>query len=215
MKQLLANFKDYNLYRIGSEYLNKIADFVVRENYIHHKQGQYPSNMREEINQVYKEEKSYLPQSQIFIAEDKAGKLIGCIRVLLWDNHSQLPMERIFGINPLTKVPNAKTKTFWHVGRFAIDDLCGIPSLLLFKQLMALVIRPIVNSSNGCMLAETDCKLLHIMNLLTMKTCSFCKGQVYLGSETIPIYALKNDLKTFYNKNKSLLQSKYNRKIAA
>lgn len=207
MKHCLANFKDYNLYRIGSESLDRIADFVVRENYMHHKKGQYPRNMREEIHQVYKEEKSYLPGSQIFIAEDKAGKLIGCIRVLLWDNHSQLPMTRIFGVNPLAEVPDAERKSFWHVGRFAIDGLCGIPSLLLFKQLMALVIRPIVNSSNGCMLAETDSKLLHIMNLLTMKTNAFCKGQVYLGSETIPIYALESGFESFYKRYKTLLLS--------
>jgi hypothetical protein len=75
-----------------------------------------------------------------------------------------------------------------------------IPSVSLFKQLMAYAIHPIYQEQDGFMIAECDSKLLRVMNLLGIKTVRLSNGLNYLGSETIPVYADKKGLTAFYQK---------------
>jgi len=50
---------------------------------------------------------------------------------------------------------------YWHIGRFAIAKDSEISTLTLFKQLMALAVKPIVEDKYSYMIAEIDSKLLN------------------------------------------------------
>lgn len=117
-----------------------------------------------------------------------------------WNKVVLLPIQKIFNINPLDCINSSCNSTYWHVGRFAIDSCMEIPSVSLFKQLMAYAIHPIYQEQDGFMIAECDSKLLRVMNLLGIKTVRLSNGLNYLGSETIPVYADKKGLTAFYQK---------------
>jgi N-acyl-L-homoserine lactone synthetase len=182
------------------EYLRLIAEFTVRMNYLHHTANGGTIEIEDKIESVYLEEQTFSSESQIYIVEDKKENMIGCIRVMKWNKTDLLPVQRLFNINPLNCIERSYNSTYWHVGRFAVDSRKEIPAVSLFKQLMLYAINPIYQEPDGYMIAECDSKLLRVMNLLGIKTVNLGKSICYLGSETIPVYADKKGLATFYLK---------------
>lgn len=207
MKQLVSQYSDYTLYKVGAEYLYKIAEFIVLENYGHHTGNLSSHNLANEIDYVYKEELEYSKTSQIYVLENRLKKIVGCIRVMLWDRLCELPIQKIFNINPLNYIISTEDATFWHIGRFAVSSCLNLSSITLFKKLMFFAIEPICKRSNSYMIAECDSKLLRVMGLLGIKTTKLSNGIHYLGSETIPVYSSKDDLSSFYNSYKHLLNN--------
>lgn len=205
MKRLIITNGDYNIYQVDKNYLYAIAKFVVLENYKHHTNDVCSKNTEEDILKVYKEELQFSSVAYLFIAENHRGKLIGCIRVMKWDKITRLPIHKIFNINLQKCIPCSEAKSFWHIGRFAIDSLNSRSSILLFKQLMICAVHQIICDTHGCMIAETDSKLLRILQLLGIQTHTLGPGIIYLGSETIPLYATKFGLSKFYNSHRHLL----------
>ena len=197
MEQLILKTDDYSVWKADKSCLQELSSFVVTENEKHHHASKTPKETEGDIRKVYQEEAAYAGNSRIFLAKDNEGKIIGSIRVFKWDKDVKLPIEEIFGINPSTAVPGKSD--FWHVGRFAIDSFSGVSTVRLFKQMMALAIRPILEeSSEGCMIAEIDSKLLKVMNALGIGTIQLGPSQDYLSSETVPIYSPRNGLLPFF-----------------
>ncbi|WMI96704.1 hypothetical protein [Bacteroides fragilis] len=205
MEKLIYTNGQYNIWQlVGKENLNELAEFVVRENYKHHVGDFSSESIKNEIYSVYQEELQYIDNSTIFVVRNDAGKIIGSIRVFKWDRKKTLPLQKIFGINPLTAIHSETDYNYWHIGRFAIDSLAGIPTVILFKQLMVYAVHPIICDSKSYMIAETDSKLLKVMNALGIETVRLGHSINYLASETIPVYSSKNGLLLFYSHYENL-----------
>lgn len=201
MEKLIFKNESYSItLSVDDSYIYEIADFVVRENRMQHAPDENTRTLYYDINKVYKEESTYR-NKLLYIVRDLSGKLIGCIRVFKWNKSDILPIKSIFGVDPSESLYTQPDTIYWHVGRFAISQNMGKKSVELFKRLMALAISPIVNDEgNSCMIAETDSKLLRVMNILGMKTRQLAESKIYLNSETIPIISLKSDLSYYYNR---------------
>lgn len=205
MRKIVYRNGNYSIYQVGKERLREVAEFVVRENYKHHT-GTYDENMVEdEIMSVYKEELAFVDNSLIFVVYDSKDRIIGSIRVFKWNRNKPLPIEKLFGINPLVKIHSEGKYNFWHIGRFAINKELTISTVSLFKQLMLFAVHPIVSDRRSYMIAETDSKLLRVMNALGIKTKTLGKSIYYLASETIPVCSSKRGLLPFYKHYNSLL----------
>ena len=167
MEKLIATFEDYSIFKADAKCINELSQFIVVENYKHHVGTVEASQIADDIADVTKEELAlYGDNTYIYIARDNQGKILGSIRSFLWNRQSVLPLERIYGINPLEAIHSDVKFNYWHVGRFAIDSTLGIATFTLFKRLMALAVRPIVGDSDSYMIAEIDSKLLKVMNAL-------------------------------------------------
>lgn len=207
MEKLICTNGQYNIWQLtGKECLRELAEFVVKENYKHHVGDFSYESIKDEIDSVYQEELQYIDSSTIFVVRNKAGKVIGSIRVFKWDRKKTLPMQKIFGINPLMTIHSESDYSYWHIGRFAVDTFSGIPTITLFKQLMVYAVHPIVCDTKSYMIAETDSKLLKVMNALGIETNQIGQSINYLASETVPIYSSKNGLLLFYKHYENLYQ---------
>lgn len=197
METVIAIHSDYTLRRASQESLYEVASFVVRQNYQHHASANVPEKdeLKVEIQRIYEEELTYFPYAVLYIVLDKKGELIGSIRVMKWNKEVLLPLQYLFGINPLEiiPIPNA---SFWHIGRLAVSS----SHTGLFKQLMLLAITPIFQEACGYMLIECDRKLLKVMNLLGLKTQCMGDSLFYLNSETVPAYASHEGLRGYYER---------------
>lgn len=180
---------------------------MVKENYKHHIGNLSSQNIKNEINEVYKEELLYADNSIILVVRNVEGKIIGSIRVFKWDRRTLLPIQKIFGINPLSVIHSEEDYNYWHIGRFAINSYAGIPTVTLFKQLMIYAVHPIVCDNKSYMIAETDRKLLRVMNALGIETIQLGDSLNYLASETIPVCSSKKGLLMFYNHYQNLCQA--------
>lgn len=207
MENLIYTNNSYAIGRLDKENLYELAEFVVRENYKHHVGVFSSESIMEEIYNVYQEELQYVDYSMIFVVRNSAGKIIGSIRVFKWDRKTILPLQKIFGINPLKIIHQERDYSYWHIGRFAIDSFAGIPTITLFKQLMVYAIHPIVCDDKSYMIAETDSKLLKVMNVLGIETIQLGHSINYLASETIPVCSSKNGLLLFYKHYANLYQA--------
>lgn len=205
MEKLIYTNGIYRIIQLSKERLHELAEFVVRENYKHHIGKFTNEEMKKEITSVYNEELGYADNSHVFVVRNAAGKLIGSIRVFKWDRKKILPIQKVFGINPLTAIHSESIYDYWHIGRFAIDSFAGIPTLTLFKQLMVYAVHPIVCDSNSYMIAETDSKLLRVMNALGIRTVQLGKSLNYLASETVPVCSSRTGILPFYNHYHKLL----------
>lgn len=203
MKTQLFSNENYSIVKGCKKDLYNIAEFVVRQNYIHHV-GKFNKNIQEEIWDIYHEEFKYFESSNLYIAKDNNGDIIGCIRTIKWNFVDVLPIQKIFNINLCNLIARFSNPIFWHIGRFAINSKSNTSRLTLFKQLMTFAIKPICAHPNNYFVAECDSKLLYTMNLLGMKTRKLSEGIFYLGSETIPVYSNREGLMEFYNKHKYL-----------
>ena len=148
------------------------------------------------------EEEEYLydNKSHVYIARDAFGNIIGCIRSFHWDKHKTLPIEKIYGINPLNAIQQESKYSFWHIGRFVVAKDSGISTLTLFKRLMALAVKPIVEDKYSYMIAEIDSKLLKVMKVLGFGTRQIGKSIEYLTSETVPTYSSKRGIMGFFSR---------------
>lgn len=207
MEKLIYTNGKYNIWLLTEKKcLRELAEFVVRENYKHHMKNFPCKSMKDEINSVYQEELQYIDNSMIFVVRNNVGKIIGSIRVFKWDKKKKLPIQKIFGINPLVSIHSDSDYNYWHIGRFAIDSFAGISTITLFKQLIMYAVHPIICDTKSYMIAETDYKLLKVMNALGIETIQIGQSTNYLASKTIPIYSSKNGLLLFYKHYQSLLR---------
>lgn len=201
MEKRIATFEDYSIFKADAECINELSRFIVTENYKHHIGSVKSSQITDDIADVAKEELDlYGDNTYIYIVRDHHGKILGTIRVFPWNRQSTLPLEKIYGINPLEAIhPDEKFK-YWHVGRFAIDSTAGISTFTLFKRLMAFAVQPIVGDEDSYMVAEIDSKLLKVMNALGFVTEQLGESIYYLTSETVPISSSKQGIMGFYSK---------------
>ena len=162
---------------MDKESLHELAEFVVTENYKHHVGSFTAASIK--VDSGFQEELQYIDSSIIFAVRNMMGKIIGSIRVFKWDRKKTLPVQKIFGVNPLSSIHTEVDYNYWHIGRFAIDSFSGIPTITLFKQLMIYAIHPIVCDDKSYMIAETDSKLLTVMYALGIHFCHFI---ITLGS---------------------------------
>lgn len=194
--------KNY-LERLTSKDIIGLAEFIVTENFNHHADNVYPIDYKEDIESIYKEELNYFDNAMAFAVRDHLGDILGAIRVLKWNYTDVLPIQKIFGINPLLITGHSPLKSIWHIGRFAIKQ--KVRDISLFKQLMVCAIAPICQNENSVAFAECDSKLLRVLKLLGIQATVIGDAVDYLGSETIPICMTYDGLIDFYNTNKDLV----------
>ncbi len=204
-KQTLNISKLITSENIKQDELLNISKFVVTENFKYHRDEIHPNDYENDIISIYKEEIDYLDNSKIFAIKNEDEEIIGTIRALKWDYIHPLPIQKIFGINPLSCINRYSINEIWHIGRFAIKK--GSRDINLFKQLMLYAIRLICQHKDNIAFAECDAKLLRTMNLIGIKTEIVGESISYLGSETIPVIISYNGLIDFYNKNKYMLNN--------
>jgi hypothetical protein len=199
MKKIVTKNELYSIYEVDSEYLHQVVEFVVKMNYCHHESEEGTMDWIDyKIKELSLEELSFSGKSMLFTVENNDNKIIGSIRVMKWNEIDELPMQKLFNINPLDYIKGNKDSTYWHVGRFAVDS--NADSIFLFKQLMMYAIYFIYHEADGYMLAECDSKLLRITRVLGINAIKLGAGVRYLGSDTIPVYADKKGLSVFYRK---------------
>ena len=181
-----------------------LSKFVVEENFNHHVEENGRTKIEKDILSVYQEEINYIENSEIFVCKDDYGSITGAIRVLRWNYIDKLPIQNIFGIDPLMVVEDRDLHEIWHIGRFAIKK--GVNDPNLFKKLMVCAISPICKHKGNIAFAECDSKLLRILLLLGIKPNVVGESVNYLGSETIPISLPYEGLIEFYERNKHLIE---------
>lgn len=186
--------------------LFNVSKFVVTENFKHHMNDWSGDNFKNDISSVYEEELNYFNSSQIFTVKNDTDAIIGTIRVLKWNFITPLPIQKIFGINPLFFTNGKAINKIFHIGRLAIRKEAS--DLKLLKKLMVLAIEPICKHKDNVAFAECDAKLFRVMRLMGIKATIIGKSIEYLGSETIPVCLPYDGLIDFYNKNKNLLEFK-------
>lgn len=194
--------KNY-LEKLGTNEIKNLSEFVVKENFKHHSNNIFPEDYKNDVNSICNEELNYSKDSEIFVAKDYMGTILGSIRVLKWNYIDVLPLQKIFGINPLLVTKNTNVNNMYHIGRFAIKK--EIRDINLFKKLMVCAIAPICKHKGNIAFAECDSKLLRVLSLVGIKTTTIGESTNYLGSETIPISMNYDGLIAFYNKNKDLV----------
>jgi hypothetical protein len=209
MEKLIASFKEYNIWELDTEHLPELARFVVTENYRHHTGVCDTDVAYAEIEDIYLEELQYIPYSKTFVARDLENCIIGAIRMMQWDYHAELPMEKIFGKSPLQKVLSVNSNVdIWHVGRFAVSQQTKVSCLSLFKQLIVCAIAPVMVYPSSIILAECDSKLERILSALGIQISRLGESIHYLGSETIPINITRQGIEQFFNREYSFLTQK-------
>jgi hypothetical protein len=194
--------KNY-LEKLQENQLLDLAKFVVTENFKHHSKNCLPIEYQKDVNSIYREELDFYKNSDIYTSKNPSGSILGAIRVLKWNFTDVLPLQNIFGINPLLVINQSNINNIYHIGRFAIKKDLG--DINLFKQLMVCAITPICKHKENIAFAECDSKLLRILNLLGIKTTVIGESINYLGSETIPIAMMYAGVINFYNENKHLV----------
>ncbi len=202
MEQFLTAGKGYTIYESDADVLYELAEFVVRENYRHHSDLNFIPT--KEVEYVCSEERRLIDLSRVLVARNESGQIIGSIRITRWDKKAKLPLESLFGLNPLDFATDNKVTTFWHIGRFSITKEGAFSTILLMRTLMIYAIYPIVNEVTGCLLAEVDRKLFNVLGKLGINVSQLAPSIHYLASETIPVYSTSKEMKGFYDRNKYL-----------
>jgi hypothetical protein len=207
VERLTASFADCNIWESDSEHLYGLIRFLITENYMRHTGICETDVPREEIADVYLEELQYVPFSRIFAARDTENRIIGTVRVMRWDGRIELPMQKIFG-KPVSDeaLALAGNETVWHIGRFAVART--VTRLSLSKQLLVCALAPVFAASGGIMLAECDTKLFRALSAAGLRINPLGEPVHCLGSETIPVYATRQGVEDFYNREFALLQQK-------
>ncbi len=195
--------KKYYLEKLTENQLLDLAKFVVTENFKHHSNGGLPKDHKNDVNAIYKEELNFYKNSEVFTTRDKKGSILGTIRVLKWNYVDVLPLQRIFGIDPILAINRPNVNDIYHVGRFAVKK--DVRDINLFKRLLVCVAKLVCDHNGNMAFAECDSKLLRILNLLGIRTMAIGESVNYLGSETTPIAMSYDGIIDFYNKNKHLI----------
>lgn len=205
MEQFVTAGIGYTLYESDENVLYELAEFVVKENYRHHDYNSIPPI--DEVENIYKEEKRLANISRVLVARNEVGRIIGSIRITRWDKKTILPLESLFGLNPLDLNFDNKITTFWHIGRFSISKEGTCSTMHLMRTLMINAVYPIVNEATGCLLAEVDRKLFNALGKLGINVSQLAPSIYYLASETIPVYSTSKAMMGFYERNKYLYDS--------
>lgn len=192
-----------NLSNLKQDDVFGISEFVVKENFKHHMNSIIPGDYQAEVDSIYKEEMDYLKSSKIFAGKSNDKSVLGTIRILKWDFISPLPIQKIFGINPLLCLDGRSVNEIWHIGRFAIKK--GVRNINLLKKLMVCAIEPTCQHEDNFAFAECDAKLLRVLKIMGIKAQRVGDSIHYLGSETIPVCFPYSALINFYNENKHLI----------
>lgn len=193
-------------FAISQNEIFNMSKFVVTENCNHHSNEVFSDTYQKDIDSVYREEMGFLEHSKIFAFKSDLGELIGTIRVLKWDFMSQLPIQKMFGINPFVCTDGNDINEIWHIGRFAIRK--GVRDINLLKKLLVCAIAPVCSHKDNTAFAEIDAKLLRVLQLMGIKAKVVGKSIEYLGSETIPVRMSYSGLIDFYNENRNLVSAK-------
>ena len=191
------------LEQLSQHQLSDLSEFIVAENFGHHGGQVSAKEYRKDVKSIYNEEVRYFENSKIYVAKDYIGSIIGSIRVLQWNFIDLLPIQKIFGINPLLAMKNLDFNEIYHIGRFAIKK--DVRDIKLLKKLMVYAIAPVCQHKGNVAFAECDSKLLRILTLMGIYATRLGESVDYLGSETIPIAMSYDGLIDFYNKNKHLM----------
>lgn len=201
MEQPIITTVDYTVFEADESVLWELATFIVTENYYHHakEDNLCLSDIQRMITKVYQEENELAEISRILIVRNNVGEIIGTIRSTLWDRKTKLPMERLFGINPLDCDFSKDVSKFWHIGRFAISREGSKYSKSILKTLISTITTPIQKEPAGCLLAEGDRKLFKNLKVLGIEAHQIAPSIHYLSSETIPIYSKSSDLSVKYS----------------
>lgn len=208
MEKLIYANGQYKIRQLaGGECLQELAEFIVRGNYKHHVGKHSYKCIRDEINSAHQKERQYIDRFMIFVVRNNVGKILGLIRFFKWDSKKILPIQKTLGINLLKNTHTESDYSYRHIGRFAINSFTGIPTITLFKQLMVYAVHPIVCDTKSYMIAETDSKLLKVMNDLDIETIQTGQPVKYLASETTPVYACKKGLLRFYKRYATLYKT--------
>lgn len=144
------------------------------------------------------EDASIYEDSIVCVALDGA-EIVGSVKVTRWNEETVLPIQKLFGINPL-RFKEKGAQSIWHIGRFAISKTAKEGAKLL-KKLIAIAVYPISCAPNSIMLAECDSKFVKILNLMGIRTEMLARGIDYLGSETLPICSTQNSLYAYLCKS--------------
>lgn len=178
----------------------KLAEFIIKENYSHHHQTNVFSDQKTKA--VYEEEIYYRKNSLVFALQDSQDTLIGTIRALKWNYCDLLPLEKIFSIHPFQVIEKNFEGEIWHIGKFAIRKNEG---LLPLKKLMALAIGSVCEKEKNIAFAECDSKLLKTLYLMGIEPVIIGTPKYYLGSETVPVLLVYDNLIKFYHKHEYLI----------
>jgi hypothetical protein len=174
------------------------------ENSTHHRSvSEHEKHFQREIDEVYQEDLSLYECSAFYVATINY-KIVGSVKITLWDGQTSLPLEKLFGIK-CSDLPFSN-KLIWQVGRLAISKAENPLGINLLKQLLTLAIYSICLHPESVMVAECDKKLLRVLNLFGIKTQILAPGIEYLGSETIPIYSTDEWLKVYCENSNHLEQ---------
>ncbi|WP_083634380.1 hypothetical protein [Saccharicrinis aurantiacus] len=178
-----------------------LSEFIVYENINHHLNSPSLLEINKDINSIFKEELNFFDNSKIYFSTDGNNSIIGSIRIVKWNHRDILPIQKLFGIDPLLIANKVSSDTgdIFHIGRFAIKK--GVTDTSLLKQLMVMAVEPICKHKNNMAFAECDKKLLRILYLLGIKASIIGESIEYLGSETVPILLSYNSVISFYKEN--------------
>ncbi len=158
---------NHYLEKLPKNQLLDLAEFVVTENFKHHSNNSLPKDYKNDVNSIYKEELNFYENSEILVSRDDTGSILGVIRLLKWNYIDVLPLQKIFGINPLLTLSQPDVNNIYHIGRFAVKK--DVSDINLFKKLLVCVAKLICQHSGNVAFAECDSKLLRILKLLRVK----------------------------------------------
>lgn len=200
METTIKTKASYSILETDSASLKEIAQFVVKENYLHHAGTACTYKEETIVNKICLEEEVLTKSSHILVARDRDGILIGCVRITLWNGKDTLPIERLFGIDPSSLPINYSCSPVFHIGRLAISKENGSKHSDLLKTFMAYVAKAVLSFPYGCLIAEVDKKLFRIFGLMGISAHQIGEPIEYLASETVPMYATSEDLIDFYHR---------------
>lgn len=206
MSRYITNYENISLWQMSEEELPELSKFVIEENYKHHQpQMSLDRNSEAEFLSVLKEEKAFYRYSSVIVAKDENDNMVGAIRTTSWNkNPHTIPLVRLFGEHLVdTTQLISQYHHIWHIGRFAIKKEFS-NSGRLFKLLMLYAISPIFRYNNGVILAESDARLLRVMQAMRIQATPLAEGKEYIGSMTLPILITKDGLSEFLLNNISI-----------
>lgn len=205
MDNIITTYYDYSICKLPFDELNELAEFVVSENYKHHKKQSYSMmSLRNEIDEVLKDEILFYGSSHIIVVRNNQDRIVGTIRLMKWDGRVELPITKFFGINPKDLSINSSNTIVWHMGRFAVSSEIKDCRNELFRLLIFYALAPICRVKDSILLAECDSKLFHVASYLGLNVIALDEGKEILGSTTIPMYATRDGMTEFIMNNCSL-----------
>ena len=206
MKNQVLSLYEYCIQKLDAKDMDlyELSRFIITENYKHHGIVHEKQRLTAEIKELYLEEYLYSGYSEFYVARNTINQMIGTIRIMKWDTKYKLPIQKIFGINPLNVIKS--TGTIWHIGRFAVSNSKRVASLSLFKQLLIHALTPIYQNNTDIIIAECDSKLIRVLSALGIQFNLLGSSLHYLGSATIPVYLTQSGIINFFNKYKNLTE---------